>query len=89
MALLKNVVNADGIVSNYHKIGSVMMKDNVLHCSVDSYASKEYRINGSSAIDFNSYRFTLTTEEEESMGIRKLCYQKLKELPEWQDAEDC
>ena len=28
-------------------------------------------------------------EEEESMGIRQLAYKKIKELPDWADAEDC
>jgi hypothetical protein len=28
-------------------------------------------------------------KRKESMGIRKLAYKKIKELPEWEGSEDC
>lgn len=88
MALLKKYTNEQGVSTNYHKIGSVNLRENTLICQVDSYVSKSYREVDRSA-DFLNFRFTITTEEEESMGIRKLCYTKIKELPDWFDAEDC
>ena len=88
MALLKEIVNEKGITTNYHKIGHVSLRDNVASCFVDSYVSKDYREKEHSA-DSQMFRFEITTEEEESMGIRKLCYTKIKQLDEWVDSEDC
>ena len=87
MALLKNIKSTEGFVTSYHKIQSVALNDNILHCHVDSYVSKEYR-NLERPAQSNFYSFEITVEEEESMGIRQLAYSKLKELPEWTDAEN-
>lgn len=89
MALFKENISKNGIVSKYHKVSKVLVKDEQLRCTVDSYASKEYRDNDCAPVDSNVYRFTCTLEEEENNGIRKLCYAKLKELEEWKDSEDC
>jgi len=88
MALLKELINEKGIITNYHKVSSVQLRDNILICFIDSYVSKDYREAEQSA-DSSMLRFDITVEEEESMGIRALCYSKIKELPEWADAEDC
>ena len=88
MALLKHIVSDEGIVTNYHRVDDVVFRDNILRCTIASYVSKDYRDNKLPA-DYLSFRFDITLEEEESMGIRALCYSKIKELPEWADAEDC
>lgn len=88
MALLKNITSEEGIVTSYHKIRSVDLNDTVLTCFIDSYVSKEYRDLERNA-DAQMFRFDITLEEEESMGIRQLCYNKIKELEAWADAEDC
>lgn len=88
MALSMTKTNEAGVITNYHKIGNVSLRDNSLNCILNSYASKEYREAERSA-DSSFFNFEITTEEEESMGIRALCYTKIKALPEWADAEDC
>lgn len=88
MALSKQVVNKDGVVTNYHKVIQVNLQDNALSCFVNSYVSKEYRELERPA-DHQLFSFEISVEEEESMGIRQLVYKKIKELPEWADAEDC
>ena len=88
MALSKQIVNEDGITTNYHKVGYVSLQDNTLSCLVNSYVSKDYRNLGRNAASQMFY-FEITTEEEESMGIRQLCYTKIKCLEDWIDAEDC
>lgn len=89
MALSKQIIASEtGATTNYHKIFSVFLKNNHLYVDLKSYTSKEYRDNGS-CISETSYTFKITIEEEESMGVRQLAYKKLKELPEWKDAEDC
>ena len=87
MALLKNITSSEGFITSYHKIQMVSLHDSTLHCHVDSYVSKEYR-NLERPAQSNFYSFEITVEEEESMGIRQLAYTKLKELPEWTDAEN-
>ena len=88
MALQKQYVNKQGITTNYHKIGSATLRDGVLTCFLDSYVSKDYRESEQCA-DSSVFRFDITVEEEESMGIRALCYSKIKELEDWSDAVDC
>jgi hypothetical protein len=88
MALNKALTNDQGVVTNYHKVSRVNLVDGRLSCSIDSYVSKDYREAGKPA-DSSSFRFRVTLEEEESMGIRALCYKKIKELDDWKDAEDC
>ena len=88
MALLKVKTNDEGVTTTYHKVNNVTVRDNTLHCFVNSYVSQDYREVDRSA-DSSAYRFEITLEEEESMGSRKLAYKKIKELPEWEGAEDC
>jgi hypothetical protein len=88
MALNKALTNDQGIVTNYHKVSRVSLDGGRLNCNIDSYVSKDYRDAGKPA-DSSVFRFKITLEEEESMGIRALCYKKIKELDDWKDAEDC
>lgn len=88
MALAKELVNEKGIVTNYHKVSRVSLADNTLTCFVDSYVSKDYREAEQSA-DSSMFRFDVTVEEEESMGIRALCYTKIKTVGDWTTAVDC
>ena len=89
MALSKqNIDPRTGVTTNYHKISSLILRDNTLYCVLSHFVSKDYRENGNS-IDNDSFQFLITIEEEESMGIRKLAYKKIKELPDWAEATDC
>ena len=90
MALFKEKISDNGIISKYHNIATLSLgRDNMLACYVNSYANKEYRDNEAEPVQHQCYYIHITIEEEESMGIRKLAYTKLKELDEWKDAEDC
>lgn len=88
MALCKEVITNQGYATNYHKFTEVSLADGTLAGLLTSYVSREYRDLERPATRRNYY-FTITIEEEESMGIRQLAYKKLKELEEWADAEDC
>lgn len=88
MALSKAYVDARGVTTNYHRIGNVSLFNNTLQCSLKSYVSRDYREQEQVAGTVN-FRFPITVEEEESMGIRALCYTKIKGLEAWADAEDC
>ena len=88
MALQKEFVNEKGVITNYHKISNVSLIDGSLHCRLESYVSKDYR-NAEQCADASVFHFTITTAEEESMGIRALCYNKIKSLEAWADAIDC
>jgi hypothetical protein len=88
MALLKNKIGNTGIITNYHKVGNVSLNGDYLRCFVESYVSKEYR-DADKPADTYAFRFNITVAEEESMGIRALCYTKIKGLNDWADAEDC
>ena len=88
MALTKELTNEKGIVTTYHKISHVNMFRNQVHCGIDSYVSKDYR-DAEQPADSSVFRFDITVAEEESMGIRALCYNKIKALEAWSDAVDC
>jgi hypothetical protein len=89
MALFKEITNENGITAKYHKISSVLVNNTQIIFYISSYASKEYRDNDADPVLTSMHRFNMTLEEEESMGIRQLCYFKLKQKAEWSDAEDC
>jgi hypothetical protein len=88
MALNKKIVNDRGVETNYHRIAHVTIDGNIMSCSVESYVSPEYRELNKPA-DFYNYQFDITIEEEESMGIRALCYKKIKEMDAWLLSIDC
>ena len=88
MALLKEQTNNSGVVTHYHRVDRATLQNGSLSCTLQSYVSKEYREQDKAA-DSYFFNFYITLEEEESMGIRQLCYTKIKEMPEWADAQDC
>ena len=95
MALSKAFTNDLGVTTNYHKVSRASISEfsglragTFLSFDINSYVSKAYRDQNKPA-DTSNFRFEITLEEEESMGIRALCYTKLKETDEWKDAEDC
>ena len=88
MALSKQITNENGITTCYHRISHVSLQDSTLTCLVESYVSKDYRESENYA-DSCVFNFDITVEEEESMGIRQLCYAKLKTLKQWTEAADC
>lgn len=88
MALSLTKTNDVGVVTNYHKVGRAEVRNSELMCSLDSYVSKEYR-EQERAAESTTFMFNITVEEEESMGIRALCYTKIKQIPGWETAEDC
>ena len=88
MALTKELINEKGVVTNYHKISNVNLTGNRVRCRIESYVSKDYRTAEQEA-DSSTFNFNITVEEEESMGIRALCYNKIKALESWADAVDC
>jgi hypothetical protein len=88
MALNKKYVDDKGVETNYHKVSHVTVADGNLSCLVDSYVSKDYREIQKPAFRL-FFNFNIELQEEESYGIRQLCYMKIKEQPEWSDATDC
>jgi hypothetical protein len=88
MALNKQLINDNGVITNYHRVSHVNLSDNILDCSIQSYVSSEYRELEKYA-DTSYFSFDITVEEEEAMGIRALCYTKIKEMADWADATDC
>ena len=88
MALLKLITNPTGVTTSYHRVNDVSLEDGTLYCSLQSYVSKEYR-EANHPADHSHFDFEITVEEEESMGIRQLCYAKIKGLENWSDATDC
>ena len=100
MALKKLFTQENGIATEYHKVTRVTFIDNngeypsedkiplTLQVKLTSYLNEGYRKSGHS-IDSEMYIFDITDEEEETLGIRKLAYAKLKELDTFADAEDC
>ena len=88
MALQKEIIAHGGFATNYHKIADVSLCEDRLSCTVNSYVSREYRELERPVVR-KFFDFEITVEEEESMGIRKLAYKKIKELESWADAIDC
>lgn len=95
MALSKSFIAENGIHTEYHKISEVIVntsrdteKESKLLIKVDSYVSQAYRTTASAPASSKMYQFDITVEEEESMGIRQLAYNKLKELTEWEGVLD-
>ena len=88
MALAKVFTDEKGISTSYHKIREATLTADRLYCSLESYVSKDYR-DANKPAGFKSFTFDVTLEEEESMGIRALCYTKIKALSTWEDATDC
>lgn len=95
MALSKAITNELGVTTTYHKVDHVTLTEFsrfddglILSFAISSYVSKDYRKLNKPA-NTSNFRFEISLAEEESMGIRALCYTKLKETEAWKDAEDC
>jgi len=91
MALNKKIILENGCEVNYHRISSISLhlKDAArAQVIVDSYVNEDYR-KLEQPVTSDCYLVNVTTEEEESTGIRVLLYNKLKELEVWTDALDC
>lgn len=56
----------------------------------ESYLNKEYRNNGK-PIESNFCSISLESDEQSDniLSVRQFAYNKMKELPEWEDAVDC
>ena len=88
MAIEKEYIDDRWVITNYHKICVASVRDNNLTFDLWSFPNIDYRKTARAAT-ITSHHFEITIEEEESMGIRQLCYTKLKTDPSWADAEDC
>ena len=92
MALKKEIIQENGISTNYHKISLINLNtkdnDNALIVTVESFLNEEYRKKNCSILSTN-YIFNIQQDEDINVGIRALGYQKLKELDIFIDAEDC
>ena len=93
MALRKTITDQRGNTVCYHRVGYTSFNPTrhrpcqvtfEVHC----FASDDFSVPQRPLARFK-YTFDVTSTEEDTMGIRKLCYTKLKELEEWADAEDC
>lgn len=91
MALQKNLLGSNGVVTTYHRVEDVFFThDRSLSCTMNSYVSKEYANIPYNRVDSSHFSFDdISIEEEESVGIRKLAYTKIKHLDQWKDSIDC
>ena len=97
MALNKTFIKDNGITTSYHKVTTVNLSCNhdeenqntlLLGLELTSFLNQEYREN-EQPIESDYYHFSITKEEEQETSAFKLAYKKIKELPQWADAEDC
>lgn len=92
MALKKVVTYDNGTSSEYHKISNVILDSNDegtrIFVTVNSYLNQEFR-EKNAPIETKNYSFDIKENEDYDTGIRQLAYNKLKDLDEWADAEDC
>lgn len=93
MALRKTITDQRGNTTVYHRVGFISF-DPARHrpCRVTfellSFATSDFKVPNRPLSRFK-YTFDVSSDEESTMGIRTLCYTKLKEIEEWADAEDC
>lgn len=90
MALYKEITTHKGVNVNYHRVDNVSLNhDRTLNCVLQSFVSKDYATTNNQIQELYLYFRNITPEEEETNGIRELAYKKIKEMPEWADAQDC
>lgn len=91
MALYKNIVQPDGVETNYHRILYMTQTVNSHNSiAVASYASDDARLCDLTAdAEHRPYKHAVTyeTDYNEDMTVTK-AYEYLKTLPEYADAED-
>lgn len=92
MALSKIIPTPYGVDATYHKINNIAISWHNKTCFVDfySYLNLEARENdkyplSSMYYEFINTDFTFQVED----NITERVYEKIKLLPEWQDATDC
>ena len=97
MALQKQFIKPNGIETNYHRISDVHLfisdgtqerENNFINISLTSYLNEQKRDEGY-AIETHHYYFSIANNEDTSIGIRELAYNKIKTLPEWEGAVNC
>jgi hypothetical protein len=93
MALRKTITDQYGITTSYHRVGYISYSPSrhrpcKLTFEVLSFVSDDFS-TPTRPLNRCKYTVDVSVEEEESMGLRALCYTKLKEIEEWADAEDC
>ena len=94
MALKKTITDKKGISTSYHKITEIAVaskEDNAYHAhaALKSYVSEDIRQESvDNEVIMKFYYFNLT-EEEMNGNIFVTMYNKIKALPEFEDAEDC
>lgn len=93
MALRKTITDRYGITTSYHRVGYISYSPSRhrpcrLTFEVLSFVSDDFS-TPTRPLNRCKYTVDVSVEEEESMGLRALCYTKLKEIEEWADAEDC
>lgn len=88
MALKKNKELLSGAVASYHRLSSVSMPtSNRCHLQVDSYKDEEAR--DSNKAPMQSSHLSLSKEGLDlSQNLLSQLYEKLKELPEFENSED-
>lgn len=88
MALFKPVRQDDGVITNYHRIISLILWPNS-HISIGvlSYVDEESRRDNSILGTPYNHSTTYETDYDENMSITA-AYEYLKTLPEFEDAKD-
>lgn len=97
MALNKTFTKENGITTSYHKVTTINFSQDyssensdglLFGVEITSFFNEEYRQN-EQPIESDFYHFSITKGEEQETSAFKLAYKKIKELPQWIDAEDC
>lgn len=95
MALLKEITYENGTQANYHRIFAISgtfeseASGGIFTVTFYSYLSDNYRINTPFNPVSQSSSTIELTEEEANTNIRKVAYDKIKQLDEWKDSTDC
>jgi hypothetical protein len=92
MALAKTKSTNFGVDTTYHKLGTINISWHFRTCFVDvfSYLNQDTREQEKSPLSTSYHEFTEDNFTFDITGnISEQVYEKLKRLPEWQDATDC
>lgn len=85
MALIKEIILPNGIVTNYHRIHSITKNATSLYITVVSYVSEKYRqLSSSNNVDTKYYTF----ENDNSNISFEEIYKLLKTTDDFQDSLD-
>lgn len=95
MALLKEITYQNGTKANYHRIFAIggtfesEASGGIFTVTIYSYLSNDYRISTPYNPVSQSSSTIELTEAEANTNIRKVAYEKIKQLDEWKDSTDC